>query len=104
MSGAKSFLERVQFTIGRRQALNGAYVVTIGLHGQHDARACGLTVEQDRARTAHPVLAPDVRAGETEILANEVAEEQARLRAEAEEAKRVAEEASTTVWPPNGSR
>src|SRR5262249_36648777 len=35
--------------------------------------------KEDRARTAHAVLAADVRTGETEILAQEIAEQQARL-------------------------
>ena len=54
-------------------------VVPIGLNRQHDARARGLTVEQNRAGAAHAVLASDMGAGQTEILPDKIAEQQPRL-------------------------
>ena len=53
--------------------------MAVGLDGEHDARARRLAVEQNRAGAAHAVLAADVRAGQPEILADEIAEQQARL-------------------------
>ena len=46
----------------------------VGLHGEHQARAGGLAVDEDGARAAHPVLAPEVGAGEAEVLAQRVGE------------------------------
>ena len=72
-------LQRIQLAVGRGQALDGLDVVAVGLHREHDARPRRLAVEEDRARAADAVLAPDVRAGQAEILAEEIAEQQARL-------------------------
>ena len=51
----------------------------VGLDGEQDARAHRLAVEQHGAGAAHPVLAADVGAGEAEVVAQEVREQQARL-------------------------
>ena len=51
----------------------------VGLHGEHQAGADRLAVEQDVAVAAEAVLAGDVRAGQIEILAQEVRERPARL-------------------------
>ena len=49
------------------------------LHGEHQARAHWLAVQLHGARAAHAVLAPEVRAREARVVADEVAEQQARL-------------------------
>ncbi len=56
------------------EALDGLDRVAVGLHGQHQARAHALSVEQDVAVAAEAVLAGQVRAGQVEILAQEVGE------------------------------
>ena len=64
---------------GRGQAFDGLDLMPVGLRRQHDAGARRLAVEEDGAGAADAVLAPDVRAGETEILAEKVAQQQPRL-------------------------
>ena len=57
------------------QALDGRDLGAVGLHRQHQARARGLAVHQHRAGAADAVLAADVRAGEREVLPQEVDEQ-----------------------------
>ena len=64
---------------GGRQALDRRHRGAVDLDGEHQARAHRLTVHQHGAGAADAVLAADVRAGEAELVAQEVAEEQARL-------------------------
>src|SRR5918999_4034449 len=54
--------------------------MSIGLHGQHQARADGVTVQQHRACAAYPMLAPEMRAGKVELIAEEIGERYAWLR------------------------
>ena len=49
------------------------------LHGEHQAGAHAVAVDQHRAGAAHAVLAADMRAGEPERVAQEIGEQQARL-------------------------
>src|ERR1051325_646050 len=51
----------------------------VRLHGEHRARLHRLPVEEDRADAALAGVAADVRAGEAELVAQEVDEEEARL-------------------------
>ncbi len=74
----EGLLQRMQVIHGP-QSLDGENLVAIGLHGEHQAGADRLSVEQDGARAAHAVLAADVRAGQTQLVAQEVAQQQARL-------------------------
>jgi len=53
--------------------------VPVGLHGEHQAGANRLAIEQDRAGAADAVLAADMRAGQSEIVAKKIAEQQARF-------------------------
>ena len=53
--------------------------MSVGLHREHQAGAHRLAVEEDRAGAADAVLAADVRAGQAELVAQEVAQQQARL-------------------------
>src|SRR5881296_1957404 len=80
---AERGLQRVQLPpvarAGGREALDGGDRVTVRLHREHQARPHRLAVEQHGAGAAHPVLAPDVRAGEPELVTQEVGEEQPRL-------------------------
>ena len=85
---AEAALERVarrEDLLQRRQLLLVAEplhrldVRAVGLHAEHEARADRLPVQQHRARTADALLAPDVRAGVAEIVAEHVDERSARL-------------------------
>src|SRR6266487_1056493 len=62
-----------------RQPLDGRDVVAIHLDGEHQAGAYRLAVHQHGTGAAHAVLAPDVRAGESQLVAQKVGEEQPRL-------------------------
>src|SRR5580693_9235240 len=64
----------------RGQALDRRYVVAGRLDGQHQARTHRPAVDDDRARTADPVLAADVGAGEIKVIPQEVRQRLARLR------------------------
>ena len=68
-------LECGQLAGRRRQSLHGADLGAFGLHGKRHARPLGSTVDEDRAGTAHAVLATDVCAGQSEIVAQGVAEQ-----------------------------
>ena len=81
---AEAALQRVMTAEGLlqrppRQALDRAQLAAVHLHGEHQARAHRDAVELDRARAADPVLAADVRAGQAELVAQEVAQQEARL-------------------------
>src|SRR5919199_3778852 len=61
------FLHRVQaFSLGQR--LDRDNLRVIGLDSQHQTRTGRLTIDQHRARPAHPVLAADVRARKPELV------------------------------------
>src|SRR2546425_6232591 len=62
-----------------RQTLDRRDVVPIRLDGEHQAGAHRLAVQQHRTGAAHAVLASNVRAGEAQLVAQEVGEEQPRL-------------------------
>src|SRR5712692_5848215 len=55
-----------------RQTLDCRDVVSIRLDGEHQAGAYRLAVQQHRTGAAHAVLAPDVRAGESALVAHAV--------------------------------
>src|SRR5437667_35776 len=73
-------LERVQPSVAH-QSLHGRDVGAVRLHGEHQAGARGLAVDEHGAGAADAVLATDVGAGEAEVLAQEVHEQLARLAA-----------------------
>jgi hypothetical protein len=51
----------------------------VRLHGEEQAGAHGLAIQQHGARTTDAVLAPHVRAREPQLVAQEVAQEEAGL-------------------------
>ena len=71
-------LDRVQLAVDG-EALDGRDLGAVGLHGEHETRPHGVAVEQDGARSAHAVLAPEVRAGEPAVLPQGVGEHLAWL-------------------------
>ncbi len=74
----KRLLQRVH-DLARGEALDRRDARAAGLHGEHETRAHRFAVEEHGARAAHAVLAPEVRARELEILAEEVGEGLASL-------------------------
>ena len=79
MTITKCVLQRIQFAGWTSEGLYGLDVMSICLNSEHDARPNWLAIEQDCARAADAVLASDVRAGQSEILSDKVAEQQTRL-------------------------
>ncbi len=71
-------LQRVQ-RIAVREALDGADPAAIGLHGEHQAGAHRLAVDQHRAGAADAMLAADMRAGLAAVVADRVDQRAARL-------------------------
>src|SRR5574340_433996 len=80
---AETALQRMFFMEGfldRMQVLRSAKrfhrldFVPVGHHREHDAGTNRLTVKKNGACAAQAVLAPDVRAGKAEIMADEVAQ------------------------------
>ena len=62
-----------------RDALDGQDLVAVRLHREHQARARRVAVEQDGAGAADAVLAAQMRAGEAELVAQEIGERPAYL-------------------------
>src|SRR5919198_3417841 len=74
-------LDRVQAIGSRRQAFHRADRGPVRLRSQHQAGPRRLAVDQDRAGATYAVLTADVRAGQAQLVTQEVAEQQARLDA-----------------------
>ena len=62
-------------------ALDGLDRAAFGLHRENETAAHDVAVEPDRAGAAHAVLAADMGAGQTELVADEVGEMRARRHA-----------------------
>jgi hypothetical protein len=54
------------------QPLDRVHAAAVRLHREHQAAAHDVAVHAQRARAAHAVLAADVRAGEAELVAQEI--------------------------------
>ena len=79
VSATKCGLKGIQLPRCSGEAFNGPQIVAVRLDREHDARPNRLAVEQDGARPADAMFAADMRAGEPEIVSDEIAQEQARL-------------------------
>src|SRR5262249_58395897 len=75
---AKRLLQRMQRAV-THQAFDRGDLGAVRLHGEHETGARRLAVDQHGAGTADAVLAPDVRAGEGQVLAEKIDEELAGL-------------------------
>src|SRR5687768_624924 len=60
--------------LGVRKSLDGVDPAAVCLHGEHQAAAHDLAVHAHRAGAADAVLAAEVRAGQPELLAQEIDE------------------------------
>jgi hypothetical protein len=63
--------------VRRAQAFYRLYIVAVGLDGQHEAGAYRHPIKYDRTRAAHAMFAANVRAGQTQFVAQKVTEQQA---------------------------
>jgi len=75
----EGFLKRRESSVRLGQGLDGLKFVAIGLDGKHNARAHRFPIEEDGAGPAHAVFTTDVGAGEAKVLAEEIAQQQARF-------------------------
>jgi hypothetical protein len=76
----KRLLHRMQGRVRRRQALDGGDLMSLGLDREHQARADRHSIEQHRAAPANAVLAPNVRAGKAEVVAEVIRQQPAWIR------------------------
>ena len=72
---AKALLQDRQ-ALWRRKTLDGRHLMVIELRSEQQTGAGGLTIEKDRAGAANAVFAPDVGAGELQVLAKEIGQRQ----------------------------
>ena len=75
----KRLLHRAQSAIGRSESFDRTDRSTIDLRSQHETGPHRETIEQHRARTAGPLLASDVGAGQLHTVSEEVGQQQSRL-------------------------
>jgi hypothetical protein len=71
-------LHGMQLPVGG-QTLDRDHGRAVGLNGEDRARLDGLAIDEDRARAALAGVTADVGAGEAEVVAEKVHEEEARL-------------------------
>ena len=72
-------LQRVQLIRGGGNPLDGENIMAVRLHREHQAGARGAIVEQDGASAADAVLAAQMRAGQSELMADEIRQRDADL-------------------------
>src|SRR5258708_3381936 len=77
---AEAVLQRGQAARLGRDALDGADLGALDLHGEREAGAAGPAVDLDGAGAADSVLAADMGAGGADHLAEEIRQQHARLR------------------------
>src|SRR5215831_3648010 len=58
----EGFLHGIEL-VDAAEAFDGLDHRSVGLHGEHQAGACAITVDDDGAGATNPVLAADMRAG-----------------------------------------
>ena len=76
---AKSLLHRMQAAVGGGNAFDGDDARALRLHREHVAALHRLAVHVDGAGAALGGVAADVRAGQAQMVADEVDEQRARL-------------------------
>src|SRR3954453_11592356 len=82
--GTKGGRDPAQRRVRRGQALDRRYLRPVGLDREHQAGPDGGAVDEDGARAADAVLAADMRAGQPEVVAEKVRQQQPRRHARLE--------------------
>ena len=78
---AERLLHRVHVRPARAEPLDRGHLVAVDRHREQQAGPHRLAVEQHRAGAADAVLAADVRAGQPQVVAQEVGQQPARRHA-----------------------
>ena len=78
MVGSKLFLQRRK-PLPRRDILDGSHVRSLRLNREHETTACRSAIDKDGAGATAPMSATNVRSGQVQAVANEVAQQHARL-------------------------
>src|SRR5205814_1783944 len=76
---AKRLLQRMQAAVAANQPLYRDDIGTLGLYCKYSARLHRFPVHVDGASPAMTGVAPDMRAGDPELLAQQVDQQHARL-------------------------
>src|SRR5579884_838444 len=74
----ESLLDRMKRSIAR-QSLDGGEGGAVELDGKEGARLCRSSIDEDHTGAALAGVTPDMRAGQLQVVAEEVAQQQARL-------------------------
>jgi phosphomannomutase len=72
-------LEGVERIVSGSKPFHSGELVAVHLHGKDQAGADRFSIHQDRTGATNAVLTPNVGAGEVQLLAEKVAEQEARL-------------------------
>ena len=75
-------LQRVEMLRVGSEILHGAHARAVRLNGEDGARLHGTAIDMDRARAALRGVAADLRAGEVEVVPDDVDEQPPRLALE----------------------
>ena len=72
-------LHRMQLAIGRGEPFDRGYLRAVRLRGEYRARLDRVAIDQHRAGAALTGVAADVRAGQAEVIADEIDQQRARI-------------------------
>jgi hypothetical protein len=75
----KALLQSTERPIRRGKSLDRGDGLAVRLYGEHQARAGAEPVDQHRTGTAHTVFASHMRAGQIDLVAKKVRQQQPRL-------------------------
>jgi hypothetical protein len=75
----KCLLERMQRAVAAGQAFDGGDFMFVSLHRQHQAGSDRAAVKQHRTGSADAVLAAEMRAGQTQLVAQKISERGAHV-------------------------
>ena len=79
MESASLSWERGRLARLRGQPLDGHQLRSTGLHCQHQTRAGGFAIDENRTRTADAVFTADMRAGQAQVFTQKIDQQCARL-------------------------
>ena len=69
----------MQLAVGRGEPFDRRYLRTVRLRGQYRARFDRVAIDQHRAGAALPGVATDVRAGQAQLIADEIDQQRTRI-------------------------